>query len=57
MMLHLELKLPSGYSLKLDTPDSQLVGDWLKSIFTEYSINAKGFPVPLQFTLIVSSDK
>jgi hypothetical protein len=57
MMLHLELKLPSGYSLKLDTPDSQLVGDWLKSIFTEYSINTKASPVPLQFTLIASSDR
>jgi hypothetical protein len=53
MILYCELKCPNGDYLRLDTADSELIGDWLKAVFHEFRINPGGARIPVQFTLTI----
>jgi hypothetical protein len=49
--LSISLTLPNGEERRLDTPDSALIGLWLKSQFDSYRIRQGGTRIPLQFTI------
>jgi hypothetical protein len=45
---------PNGVEWRIDTPDPELIGVWLKSIFSTLSPPSRGLPAPIEFRLEMS---